>query len=424
MKLGMSLLLLAVVGVSPEIRYFRYDRAIQSSGQSSGQQSGQTCVAIDSGIFAHAAPQLADLRLFRGTTETPYVLNVVEAAEPGLKEIQPLNKGLQGRDTVFDAELPDARYSDVELAVTAKDFIATVTVSGSHTQGAAETRLGSYTIFDLTGQRLGRSTVLHLPESDLRFLHFQIAGPVTPENLTGLSVERLPANKPKYDIVAQSSAIARKDHSSIVEFAVPAHVPIDRIAFSLGAEPALFSREVTVSAAPASPASGADGVETAPPVTSSGNILRIHRVQDGRRIDEERLTVAAPFVDFATGTTWKVTIENGDDTPLAINSVRLEMLERRLCFEADAQGSYELFYGDPALSPAHYDYAAFFSAKAAAAAAATGAEELNPAFQARPDERPFTEKHPALLWLALIAVIALLGGIALRTAKRTPPPQS
>jgi hypothetical protein len=46
-----------------------------------------------------------------------------------------------------------------------------------------------------------------------------------------------------------------------------------------------------------------------------------------------------------------------------------------------------------------------------------GPEEPNPAHQARPDGRPFTERHPALLWIALILVIAMLGGIALRSAK-------
>jgi len=46
-------------------------------------------------------------------------------------------------------------------------------------------------------------------------------------------------------------------------------------------------------------------------------------------------------------------------------------------------------------------------------------EQMNAAYEPRPDERPFTERHPALLWAALVAVIALLGGIALRSVKRT-----
>ncbi len=111
----------------------------------------------------------------------------------------PLNLGQHGGQTVFDAAMPDAHYGDLQLAVTAHDFIATVVVSGSQAQtGGAITKLGSFTIFDLTRQKLGRSTVLHLPESDFRYLHFQIVGPISPEEITGLSVERLPAHEPRY----------------------------------------------------------------------------------------------------------------------------------------------------------------------------------------------------------------------------------
>jgi hypothetical protein len=42
------------------------------------------------------------------------------------------------------------------------------------------------------------------------------------------------------------------------------------------------------------------------------------------------------------------------------------------------------------------------------------------AWRPRPDERPFTEKHPILLWIALIVVIALLGAVAFRSLKTTP----
>jgi hypothetical protein len=66
-----------------------------------------------------------------------------------------------------------------------------------------------------------------------------------------------------------------------------------------------------------------------------------------------------------------------------------------------------------------YDYATLFAVQADASAATAGPEQANAAYEPRPDERPFTERHPALLWAALVAVIALLGGIALRSVKRT-----
>ncbi len=416
MRLGAGLLLFTLIAASPEIRYFRYERPVQNIPQ----QTGQTCLALDAGVFAHASPQLADLRLYHGSTETPYVIRQSAPVEGAEKPIALLNVGVRNGQTVFDAELPDIHYSNLQLDVVAHDFIATVTVSGSREKGSSSaTKLGAYTIFDLTRQKLGRSTVLHLPESDLPYLHFRITGPLSPENITGLSVERLPPTQPVYITVADSAQVTQKGHTSILEFTVPAHVPVDRIAFKPGAAPALFSRDITISVSAAAPSPESNGAAPAQPVVSSGSLLRVHSEQNGHRIDEERLTIDAPSVDFDTAAKWTVTIDNGDDAPINIASVQLQMLERTLCFDAAANTGYTLFYGDSALIAPRYDYATLFTPQAHAMQATSGPEQQNPTYQPRPDERPFTEKHPALLWVALIAVIALLGIIALRSAKQS-----
>ncbi len=413
-----AILLLAALAASTDPRYFRYQRPIQHS-------SGQSCLALDPAIFAHAAPQLADLRLYRDDAETPFVVRVSDSTQAAQKSIAPLNIGLRGGQTVFDASLPDSPYSDVQLTVAAQNFIATVTVAGSQTEaGGAETKLGSYTIFDLTRQRLGRSTVLHLPVSDFRYLHFHIAGPLQPESITGLTVGRPPATPPAYSQVAQASRAEQKDRSSIFTFTVPAHVPVDRIVFTPGTSPAQFSRDVSITVAPVAAPSSIDAPQPPPPVSSYGNILRVHSLQNGRQIDEERLDIDAPWVDFNTPTKWTIAIDNGDDPPLTFASVQLQMLQRTLCFDAESNANYLLAYGDPALSAPRYDYATLFAAQANAAQVAAGPEQPNPAWQPRPDDRPFTERHPALLWVALAAVIALLGAIALRSAKPAAPPPS
>jgi hypothetical protein len=218
--------------------------------------------------------------------------------------------------------------------------------------------------------------------------------------------------------IAESAQVTQKGHSSILELTVPAHVPVERILFAPSASPALFSRDVSVriAAIPAKPAT--EGVEPPQPVVASGSLLRVHSNQNGHRIDEERLAIDAPSVDFDTPAKWTVSIDNGDDAPLTLASVRLQMLERTLCFEAAANPSYTLYYGDAALAAPRYDYATLFVAQANASPATAGTEQPNPTYQSRPDERPFTERHPALLWVALIAVIALLGIVALQSAKR------
>jgi Protein of unknown function (DUF3999) len=420
MKIPSAVFLLAVTAVAPEIRYFAKQRPIQNSPQ----HPTQACVILDAELFAHASPQLSDIRLYHDGKETPYVIHLSAPVEAAEQSIAPLNMGRRSGELSFDAAMPEGSYRDIVLDVSGKDFLATVAVSGSQAQtDSARTTLGSYTIFDLTQQKLGRSTVIHLPASDFRYLHFQIAGPLTPESLTGLSVEKVPATQPKYERVAESSSVVQKDHSSVIEFTVPALVPVDRIAFSLGREPANFSRDVTVTVTSTENPPATDGVEPPRPVVTYGSILRIHRVQNGHRIDEERLAIDARGTTSTTPTKWTVAIDNGDDLPLSVQSIRLQMMQRTLCFEATGAGQYTLFYGDPALSAARYDYSTLFTPQTDAAQATAGPEQPNPEFQSRPDQRPLTERYPALLWGALVAVIVLLGGVALRSAKQTIGPQ-
>jgi hypothetical protein len=43
-----------------------------------------------------------------------------------------------------------------------------------------------------------------------------------------------------------------------------------------------------------------------------------------------------------------------------------------------------------------------------------GTETLNPDYRERPDERPWSERHPAVLWVVMLAVVAVLAGFAIR----------
>ncbi len=419
--LAAFIVLFAATATTPEIRYFRYTRPIENTPQ----QAAQTCVSLDAGLFAHAAPGLADLRLYGDRRETPYLIQASSpATTANAQPIEPLNLGLRAGETVFDAAMPSARYSDLSLRVNGRNFIATVTVTGSQQQTGPATKIGSFTIFDLTRQKLGRSTVLHLPPSDFRYLHFRIAGPLRPEDIAGLEVERGSGAEPaSFITIAESTRVTSKGNSSIIDFTVPAHVPVERIQFVPGTTPANFSRDVLVEARPVTQAGAGDSAEPAQPVTSRSNLLRVHVVQDDHHIAQEQLAIEPLRTSFDALSLWTITIDNGDDAPLVPSSVRLQMVERSLCFEASG-GPYALFYGDPILSAPRYDLGQFLVIHLNQAARATTATEWpNPEYQPRPDSRPFTERHPALLWIALGLVILLLGAIALRTAKTTRPQQ-
>ncbi|MGC2163350.1 MAG: DUF3999 family protein [Silvibacterium sp.] len=414
MTLRPATLLLLIATAAPSTRYFRYDRAVLNTPP----QAQQACLILDPATFAHAGRDLSSLRLYSGETETPYAINYAEPVQSSAKSITPLNLGLRTGAASFDAAMPDGPYSNLDLAVDAHDFIATVRVTGSQTQSGTTTSLGSYTIFDFTRQKLGRSTVLHLPASDFHYLHFRIEGPIRPVQITGLNTERLLASQPQYVTVATATAVQQQNRDTFIRFTVPVNVPVDRILFTPGPQPVSFSRDVTITIAPAVARPATDAEEPLPPTVASGNLLRIHSIQNGRKIDEEHLAIDSPYQTFNTGTKWTIAIHNEDDAPLTLKSVSLQMVARTLCFSAQPDASYSLYYGDKALATPHYDYATLFTLDKDAARATLGPEQPNPQYQPRPDTRPFTEKHPALLWIALIAAIFLLGVIALRSSKQ------
>ncbi len=102
---------------------------------------------------------------------------------------------------------------------------------------------------------------------------------------------------------------------------------------------------------------------------------------------------------------------------MKITGARLQQYERRIYFDADSRTQPRLYYGDAKIEAPVYDYAKLFQKDANAPQALLGAEEANASFAGRADDRPWSERHPAVLWVAIIGAVLVLGGIALRSMK-------
>ena len=177
-----------------------------------------------------------------------------------------------------------------------------------------------------------------------------------------------------------------------------------------------FSRDVRISAH----AAGETASETA-----SGTIQRVHLTEAGREIRQQQLSVPAVLgANLQDPATLEVAVDNGDDVPLPIAAVLLEMRQRKLCFDAPSTSNSpdvaSLFYGDPLLPAPQYDYARLFSPSAHSLSAQFGPEQRNERFQPRPDTRSMTERHPDLIWIVLLIVICILAVVALRSSKTLP----
>jgi hypothetical protein len=406
---------------SAQPQYFRYQRTITPSAA-----SGQSCAVIDPSLLSHAAPSLKDLRLYQGTREIPYAITLSEPQQLDSDTAQVRNLGLRGRNIVFDLEMPNRPYTEIDLDLAGHDFLATATVSGTRNPDYSnQINLGEFTLFDLTSQHLSRNTIIHLQETDLPYLHVELAltpaasantASTSPEALqkmvVGVSVPPSREAQSLYTTAAQTSAITQRNRQSIATFALPERIPIDRLSIDLPSTyKANFSRDVHITDHP-------DNTSNPASENLAGTIYRVHLTQAGREIRQQQLNVPATLGSNMQSTaSVQVAVDNGDDSPLPIAAVRLEMRQRKICFDVVDSQPVTLFYGDLALSAPQYDYARLFAPSTAVHSAQMGPERLNAAYRERPDARPLTDRHPHLLWIVLLIVICILAIIAIRSSK-------
>jgi hypothetical protein len=401
------------------IAYFKYQRPVQPPGE------GQSYLVVDETIWRHSRSDLADLRLYAGQTEIPYALTTQRGSlERDRRAVSVLQQSSLGGKTQFlidmsslSPTLPfNAVYDRVDLKLTTRNFIAHARAEGADDlHGNQWANLGDSILYDLSMENLGENSSLRLPKTTFRYLRVTIDGPVQPRNVTGASSEQRQEQKPAWrDVSSQfkygatPGAIATPEgkgpqtgKDSLLTFQVPENVPVERLVFAIDPGQPNFRREVEIE--------DEKGREL-----GSGEISSIHVERAGQSIDVEQHEV-----DFSTDgqKTILVIIANGDDPPLQITGARLQQYERRIYFDPPAGSGIGLYYGDEKLEHPVYDYAKLFQQDKNAVAAQLGSETANAAFRGRADDRPWSERHPAVLWIAIVGAVLVLGVLALRSMK-------
>ena len=410
------------VDAAPE--RFHLQRVLQTPAGS----QGQACAVLDAAVYAHTEGQLSALRIYSGGHEVPFA--ITESGEAGQQEepARVMNLGRQGKTIVFDLAMPQRAYTEVILDLDGRDFYDTAKVSGAQQLGVPRTDLGEYVLFDLRSDGLSRSTTLALQEASFPILHVEMTltpapgskpKALGPEMVRGASVPPSREAQMLYTTVAETTLLEQQGRSTVAILHVPAHVPIERAHIAL--DPAFhrdFLRTVTVSGKADIP--GMIGANESVP----GEIERVERPPSAAGIPairSEQLNIDALLAsDLRDPATITITVDNGDDAPLPLRAVDLQMRQRKVCFDAQPNAAYVLRYGDPApVRPPVYDYAKLFQASASAAPVTLGAETPNPQFRAEtPHQHTYPERHPELLWVALLLVIAVLSTVALHNARR------
>lgn len=393
---------------APEARiaYFKTVREVRV-----GSRDRQNFAVVDEAVWKDARPDLGDLRLYSGAREVPYALVTQgRGQEAKRSDARLLNVGRANGITRFDLDVGTAtEYDEITfgLADTAKDFVARARVEGlddlKHSRGVD---LGTSTLFDFSREKLGSSSSLRLARPvTFRFLRISVPA-LLPAHILRATVSDTRVRPSNWTRVPVSPRIEQSGRMTVITSDIPEELPLARVLFQVDPSQTSFRRSVQIQ--------DEDGRSIA-----AGEISRIHITREGKPVDAEALALEFPDVHVKRV---RAVIENGDDPPLPISQVSLFTLERRIYFEPKGNSSLLLYVGDPKLNNPIYDYAKFFRPDDSATQASLGPSKRNPRYSGRPDNRPWTERHPALLWCALVLAVLGLGGIAIRSMRKTGQP--
>lgn len=142
----------------------------------------------------------------------------------------------------------------------------------------------------------------------------------------------------------------------------------------------------------------------------------IYRYQQG---DKTKESLHITFPDNSGYRFIRTEIINGNDQPLVNVNLSLAAIPRTLLLKQIVGENYRLIYGNEKAGRPQYDVAHYLDSGAPTPAyrvLSLGPEEETANYR---DPRPFTERHPEILWSALGLAIVLIGLTAVKTL-RTP----
>jgi Protein of unknown function (DUF3999) len=401
-----SAALAIILAVSAAPSYFKYRRQVQSTNS-----AGQHYIVVDEVLWRHARPNLDDIRMYAAETEIPYKMTVqTGGSETEQKQFRVLQPASIGGKTQFLLDMSGVdEYDRIHLTLATKNFVAHARVEGQDDpHGTKWALLGTTTLYELSDEKLGSNSTLQIPLSAFKFLKVTIDSAVKPSDVKNGTAGATRAQKAVWREVTATSSVQQHGKETVITFDVPVNTPVERLTLDIDSTQPNFFRQIQIRGSKDEP-------------YTSDQISRIHMLRNGQKVDVERTSIE---LCGNCQRTLKAVIQNGDDPPLKISGAHLLQWERRIYFDSDTGAQPWLYYGDEKLAAPEYDYAKLFQKDAAVQAVVLDTEVNNAAYIPRPDDRPWSDQHPALLWIAILAAVIILGSVAVRSLKTSPKPVS
>jgi hypothetical protein len=366
---------------------FRYTRTLTAPS------GGPVRFEPDAPLYGHAALDFPDLRILDSDEEqVPWRPEPTPDAVPS-EEVPLVARGRRdGVVTVVLDRGPAAPIADrVQLEIPDRIFVGKAVVQGSATGAEGSyARLSRTPIYAVRGAVSARSTTAVFPATDYRFLLVQASGV---SDITGASVARDP-DRPPLERVPADIERRPEERATVIELDLGFRkVPVDSI--RIRSSTRQYVRNVRVEESD-------DGVVYFP--LTQAEIARFPGVD----LSQVPLSSRRRLL--------RVTIEDGDDEPLAGLSVSAEAEPRGLLLAGGFTAPFQLYYGAAGLAAPTYDFARLPAAATGfeqAILGTLGVERRNELFEPPGDTRTFFERNDGLVEGALVlaAIVVAVGGV-------------
>lgn len=376
---------------------------------------GRLAVRLDQEVYEAARADLGDLRVVDGRgREVPYLVDRGEAGGDAAE----VRSGIRNRGWRADGAATAVldfgqRVSKrrLQLRLSGDNFRRRVAVEAADDGHGWTTLVEEAWVFAVPGREPFRSETVDLPENDFPLLRVVVhpspderARPMIED--AWVPADRRPPRRSEAWPARWTEARDARARETWLTLELGArHQPFHALELAVADE--RFLREVCVEAR----REGRNGLWWEP--IGRGVVYRFDR--DGRI--RERLTLEVVGRERVV----RLRVRDLDDRPLRIVGISVRAPVERLVFEAEPQVRYRLTYGAPDRAAPSYDLA-----RTAGGATAWG-EAARPAGLGPPRrvgtgadrEPPWTERHPAVLWIGLLVAVAALGGLTVRALRRT-----
>ncbi len=419
--IGVVLLLLCVAfGVSlfatdlPDAwRAWRYTRGIEQV-----RGDALNYLTLDRAAFSHSENQLADLRVIDDTgKEIPYAARaqIVRPPDPVKLPATVRENSFVPKEftqVVIDLGEKTGFHNHLRVVTTETDFINWLEVAASDDAHVWRIVNARAPISRFRKENLEGNQTVRYSENNARYLRVRIQEAEHAFQVADVEVFSSPATKNEATLeeeipLANELVPDAESSESPTQWTVDlgsGNIPVAKFRFETSQLE--FYRAVRMQ-------TSSDGREWQ--FAGGGEIHRY--VFNG--VSQESVSVACN--ESGGPRYWRVEVLNNNDAPLSGVHLSVLMPQRFVIFHAAAGRSYRMVYGNARATAANYDLERTLQIPAAETMPhpSLGAEELTTNYA---DPRPFTERHPNLLWAALGVAVILLGYAAVRALRAPAPP--